>query len=117
MTAEKLFQHACQLPEVFAGAGNCRKLLAWSVLKQVKVRETGREVTVTNCTICDRCIGGTRQSYQRESRYRMSHIRPYVICKTPSLLKALAKRRLSWSESADSVAPCHATLDSPTNAE
>ena len=97
VTAEKLFQQGRQLPVVFADARNCRKLLAWSVLKQVNVGETGTEFTVTRLYDLRPLHRDNLTVVSTGKRIPKSHIRPYVICKTPRLLKALAKRPVSWS--------------------
>jgi hypothetical protein len=93
VTAEKLFRQGRQLPVVFANARNCEELLAWSVLTQVEVTETGSVFAydLRSLRRGDMTVLSTGKPIPD------SHIRPYVICKTPRLLKELAKRPVSWS--------------------
>jgi hypothetical protein len=97
VTAERLVLHGRRLAVIFADARECSKLLAWSMLTDVKVIEGGTKFSVAE-------LYGLGSLNRRKLTVASTgepipdgHIRPYVLCKVPKLLKALAKRPVPWS--------------------
>jgi hypothetical protein len=95
VTAKKMFQQGRKLPIILANARNCQELLAWSVLTRVEVTETGTVFAMTRLYDLRSLRRGSLTVLSTRKPIPNSHIRPYVICKTPRLLKALAKRPVS----------------------
>ena len=82
---------------IFADARECSKLLAWGMLTDVKVMDGGTKFGVAE-------LYGLGSLNRRKLTVASTgepipdgHRRPYVLCKVPKLLKALAKRPVPWS--------------------
>jgi hypothetical protein len=96
VTAERLWRKGQPLTVIFANARKCKELLAWAKLTKVRVFEDGTEFSVSKLydlgplTRRKLIVASTGEPIPEE------HIRPYVLCKVPQVLSALAKRPVPW---------------------
>jgi hypothetical protein len=91
------------LPIVFADARKCTRLFAWGTLDKLVVNGSTK-FTVTQLY----SVGGANREslnvLSTGASIPASHMRPYVICKTPSFLQALAQKPKVLSVSSETLA-------------
>jgi hypothetical protein len=86
-----------RLPVVFADSRNCTRLIAWGTLKQIVVRADSTKFTLAGLYDLGSAKRRNLVVLTTRAPIPVGHVRPYVLCKTPPFLAALAKRPNPWS--------------------
>lgn len=82
---------------LFADARHCSELIAWAVLRSVDVAENGTRYTIGQLWGVPRSRPQDLELLDRPARIKKNHIRPYVLCKTPTFLPATLAAAKPWS--------------------
>jgi hypothetical protein len=95
VTGARLWQQArdskTELPVLFADSRDCSKLIAWSILKSVRVRDSGTRYTIGKLWKLE---GRKPQHLRLRSsgkRIAAGFIRPYALCHTPDFVHDQAR--------------------------
>jgi len=86
-----------KLPVLFADARNCSVLLGWSTVSSITITDSGTHYTIgTLWKLPARMRPQNLQVLNSGNYIAEGHIRPYVLCRTPSFLFNAAKDPKSW---------------------
>lgn len=84
------------LPIVFADARDCSALIAWSVVRAIKVTDTGTRYSIGDLWAVPPSRPQHLQRLKSDDHIAEGHIRPYVLCRTPAFLRREATRPRNW---------------------
>jgi hypothetical protein len=95
------------LPIVFADARDCSALIAWSVIRSIKVGAHGTQYTIGPLWSVPPSRPQDLQLLKSGDFMAEDYIRPYALCKTPAFLHRQAEKPRVWSQTAKMKEEAH----------